>query len=220
MALRGWSVTPATKSCCWPSAASAAGFVRPVPVGAWLNRGPPGRARDPLGLHRQWVSRRWNSWRSWQHLVPLRRVHLRSALWGLPSAAQPPAWGEHPDPTSARHRRAGGAHRVASLELGAAAPADVCTGHGALPLVSAGGAAHHRGHHAGRGDPQDPPASAPCGRPTPNCAGSFPPRSLRLVLRLTSSGGERTRLRPLPWGGTKQPSSDPPPEVSLHTAGG
>ena len=51
MALCGWSVTPATKSCCWPSAASAAGVVRPVPVGHGSDRGPPGRARNPLGLH-------------------------------------------------------------------------------------------------------------------------------------------------------------------------
>jgi len=47
------------------------------------------------------------------------------ALWGLPRAAQPPAWGDHPDPTSARPRRAGSAPRIASLELGAAAPAGV-----------------------------------------------------------------------------------------------
>ena len=123
-------------------------------------------------------SRRWHSWRSWQSWCP--------AVWGLPSAAQPLAWGNHPDPASARHRRAGGVHRVASLKLGAAAPADVCTGHGALPLVSVEGAAHHRGHYAGRGDPKDPPASAPCGRPAPDCSGSFPPRSLRLALRLRS----------------------------------
>ena len=138
---------------------------------------PPSPIRGPMA---PWGcgSRRWHSWRSWQSSCP--------ALWGLPSAAQPLAWGNHPDPASARHRRAGGVHRVASLELGAAAPADVCTGHGALPLVSVGGAAHHRGHYAGRGDPKDPPASAPCGRPTPDCSGSFPPRSLRLALRLRS----------------------------------
>jgi len=43
----------------------------------------------------------------------------------------------------------GGQDGVASLELDAAAPAHLCTRYGALPLVSAGGAADHRGHHAG-----------------------------------------------------------------------
>src|SRR5262245_38172812 len=34
MVSSGWAVTPATRSCCWPSAASGGGFVRRVPGGA------------------------------------------------------------------------------------------------------------------------------------------------------------------------------------------
>src|SRR5207249_3918564 len=45
------------------------------------------------------------------------------ALWRVPRAAQPSAWGDYPDATSARPRRAGGVPHVASLELGTAAPA-------------------------------------------------------------------------------------------------
>jgi hypothetical protein len=80
-------------------------------------------------------------------LVPLPRVHL--VRYGGCLAPHSYLRGAIiPTPTSARHQRAGSSHRVASLELGAAAQAGVCTGHGALPLVSAGGAAHHRGHYA------------------------------------------------------------------------
>src|SRR5215510_14197127 len=35
MVSSGWAVTPATRSCCSPSAASSGGFVPPVPGGAW-----------------------------------------------------------------------------------------------------------------------------------------------------------------------------------------
>src|SRR6266571_8872052 len=63
------------------------------------------------------------------------------ALWRLFGAAQPPAWGDPPDATSARPRRAGGVPHVAALELGAAAAAGLCAGDGTLPLVSAGHAA-------------------------------------------------------------------------------
>ena len=40
-----------------------------------------------------------------------------------------------------------------------AAPAGLCPGYGTLSTVSAGHAAAHRRHHAGRGHPQDPPPS-------------------------------------------------------------
>ena len=58
---------------------------------------------------------------------------------------------------------------------------------------SEGGAADHRRHHAGRGDPADPPASETFRRATPSCSGACPPGSLRLVLRLTAPGGSPTR---------------------------
>jgi hypothetical protein len=71
---------------------------------------------------------------------------------------------------------------------GAAAEAGVCTGQGALSLVSAGDAADHRRPHAQRDDPEAPPASETCGGPAPDCTGACPPGSLRLVLRLTAPG--------------------------------
>jgi hypothetical protein len=61
----------------------------------------------------------------------------------------------------------GGQHVAASLELDTAAQARLCGGHGALPLVSARVAADHRRHHAGRGDPEDPPASETFRRSSP-----------------------------------------------------
>src|SRR5712691_2732576 len=75
---------------------------------------------------------------------------------------------------------------------GTAAEARLCTGYGTLPVLPAGVAADHCGHHAGRGDPEDPPASAARGGPTPDCSSPCPPRSLCVVLPLTVRGGERT----------------------------
>ena len=63
--------------------------------------------------------------------------------------------------------------------------ARLCTGYGTLPVVSAGGAADHRRHHARRGDPENPPASEACRRPTPDCSSACPPSSFRVVLRLS-----------------------------------
>src|SRR6185295_20333018 len=91
--------------------------------------------------------------------------------------------------------------------------ARLCGGHGTLPLVSAGVAADHRGHHAGRGDPDDPPTSEARGGPTPHGASACPPSSLCVVLRLTSPGVERIRPRSLRLGGTKHPASGPPPAI-------
>jgi hypothetical protein len=91
--------------------------------------------------------------------------------------------------------------------------------YGALPLVSAGDAADHCHHHARRGHPEDPPASATCCRPSSHCPSPVPPGSLRLVLCLTAPRASPTRLRPLPWGGSTPPSPAPP-DVSPHTARG
>src|SRR5215471_4142995 len=71
------------------------------------------------------------------------------ALWRLSSAAQPPAWSNPPDTTSARPRRASGTPRSASLELGTAAASGLCAGYGTLPTVSARDLAAHRRHPAG-----------------------------------------------------------------------
>ena len=69
---------------------------------------------------------------------------------------------------------------VAVLELGAAPAAGVCAGDGHMSVLSARGAATHRRHHAGRGDPQDPPPSETCCRPTPHRACPYPPNTVRL----------------------------------------
>src|SRR5215470_14145746 len=90
---------------------------------------PPGRGQRRSRLHLPPAMVLWYHGDTALTVGTLRETgHPRApatrpsgALWGLPSAAQPPAWGDHPDPTSARHRRAGGWHRVVSLELVAAA---------------------------------------------------------------------------------------------------
>src|SRR5262249_41083795 len=100
------------------------------------------------------------------------------------------------------------------------AQAGVCAGHGALPVVSRGDAADHCRHHAGRGHPEDPPASETVCRPPSHGTGPCPPGSLCLVLCLTAPRVSPPRLRPLPWGGTTPPPSPAPPDVSPHTARG
>src|SRR5439155_4445852 len=92
-----------------------------------------------------------------------------AALWRVSGTAQSSAWGDYPHATPARGGRGGAGHRVAALELGTTAEAGVCAGHGALPVLPAGDAAHHRRYHAGRGHPEDPPASETGGGPTPHC---------------------------------------------------
>src|SRR4029453_198904 len=89
--------------------------------------------------------------------------------------------------------RGGDRHGIAALELGAAAEARLCAGDGTLPVLPAGDAAHHRRHHAGRGPPEDPPASETVCRPTSYCRSPCPPGSLRLVLRLTAPGVSQTQ---------------------------
>src|SRR5262245_56972828 len=124
------------------------------------------------------------------------------------------------DVPSAGCGRTRGEHGVAALQLGATAQAGVCAGHGALPVVSRGDAADHCRHHAGRGHPEDPPASETVCRPPSHGTGPCPPGSLCLVLCLTAPRVSPPRLRPLPWGGTTPPPSPPPPDVSPHTARG
>ena len=97
------------------------------------------------------------------------------ALWRLPGAAQPLAWERPPHATPARAGRGDG-HRVAVLELGAAAASGLCAGHGTLPVLSARDTAAHRRHHAGRSDPQDPPPSETLCRPSPHRACPCAPR--------------------------------------------
>ena len=75
--------------------------------------------------------------------------------------------------------------------------ARLCAGHGALPLVSAGGAADHRRHHVGRGDRkflQASESSPWTHLPLPQHVSA---RNLRLVLRLTAPGRERPRPQSL-----------------------
>ena len=88
------------------------------------------------------------------------------ALWRLSGIAQSSAGVDHPHTPPARGGRGGDRHGITALELGAAAEARLCAGHRPLPLLSAGGAADHRRHHAGRGHPEDPPASETVCKPT------------------------------------------------------
>jgi hypothetical protein len=96
----------------------------------------------------------------------------------------------------------------------------VSDGYGTLPLVSMGGAADHRRHHAGQGHQKDPPASETFCRPTSHCTSPCPPGSHRLILRLTTSRASQTRLRPLPCGGPTPPPSPSPPDISPPTVSG
>src|SRR5262245_20188759 len=142
--------------------------------------------------------------------------HASGALWRLFGAAQSSAGGDHPHaPPAGDGGRGGDRHGIAALELGAAAEARLGAGYGALPVLPAGDAAHHRRHHAGRGHPEDPPASATVCRPTSYCRSPCPPGSLRLVLRLTAPGGLGYR-RPSPAGwrmGATEPLSAPGPAM-------
>jgi hypothetical protein len=81
-----------------------------------------------------------------------------------------------------------------------------------VEAILPGDTAHHRRHHARRGHPEDPSASETICRPPSHCPGACPPRSLRLVLRLTAPGGSLTR--------PPQPSSGPEPEVAPLAARG
>jgi hypothetical protein len=131
------------------------------------------------------------------------------ALWRLSGAAQSAAGGAHPDAPPARGGRGEDRHRSAALEVGAAAEARVCTRDGALPVLSAGGAAAHRRPHAGRGDPADPPASATRHGSTCRCPSACPPGSLRVVLRLPTPRVSPPPARAPGLGGAQPPSSGP-----------
>ena len=148
-------------------------------AGAPLRHG--GRARGRLRRHAGTpytavgrVSRRGVSWRAPRASPaagaacgpPCPASRPLGALWRLSSVPQPPAWSDYSHATAARHRQGGDGHRVPSLDLGATAQACVCARYGALPLVSVGGAADYRGHHARGGHPEDPPASETFCRPT------------------------------------------------------
>src|SRR5262249_40141590 len=93
--------------------------------------------------------------------------------------------------------RRGDGHQVAALELGAAAASGLWPGPGALPMVSARGAATHRRHHAERGDRQNPPPSETGCRPTPHRACPFPPSTVRLggLSRRQRAWSRRRRAR-------------------------
>jgi len=102
------------------------------------------------------------------------------ALWRLSGAPQPPARERHPHTAPAGAGGTGSHDHIAAVELGTAAASGVCTGYGALPVVSARDPAAHRRHHARRGDPQDPPSSETLCRPTPHHTCPLPPSTVRL----------------------------------------
>src|SRR5215813_8489178 len=71
----------------------------------------------------------------------------------------------------------------------------------------AGDAADHRRHHAGRGDPENPPASETRRGPTPDRPSACPPGRLCLVLRLRYPSHSREVGGP--WPSCVVPSSFP-----------
>jgi hypothetical protein len=158
-----------------------------IPMAPPLEASPPAYApHDPSQTPQGFGSHRWNCSKSWRRSCPCRACTW-CAMGGGPGAAQPPARGHHSDATAAGCRRGGDGHGVTALELGTAAEARLCPGHGALSVVPAGDAADHCRHHARRGDPDNPPASETRRRPTPDSPSPSPPRNLCLVLHLTAS---------------------------------
>jgi hypothetical protein len=82
MACCGWAVIPASTSCFWPLATSAAGFVRHMPGGAWP-RPPPtwSSACSPGGRHANGSSRyRSSCGTGWP-------LHRTSPPWSIRSFA-------------------------------------------------------------------------------------------------------------------------------------
>ena len=101
--------------------------------------------------------RPWNSWRSWPRSCPchasiwcaMGAVWLHSSLRGaiIPTPRQQGMEDEETDTASPRWSWARLLKRVFALDMAR------------CPCCQRGGAANHRRYHAGRGDPQDPPAS-------------------------------------------------------------
>src|SRR5262245_52258077 len=123
-------------------------------------------------------------------------LSLRLPLTGEEAQRLTPATHKPPGAAGGRHLRCSRPSWGALQSIhqkGAAAEVRLCAGYGALPVLPAGDAAHHRRHHAGRGHPEDPPASATVCRPTSYCRSPCPPGSLRLVLRLTAPGVSQTQ---------------------------
>src|SRR5262245_19007412 len=165
----------------------------PVPRARGRVSGAPprrGQRRPPLHLHAPVVGQDdWDSALAGGTPGEAGRLGAAAArppgaLWRLSSTAQPPARSD--DPHAAPTGRGGtrGQHGIAALERGTAAEARLSGGQSALPLVSAGDAADHCRHDAGRGDPDDPPAPEVRGGPTPHCSRACPPGSLGVVLGL------------------------------------
>src|SRR5262249_15652314 len=105
------------------------------------------------------------------------------ALWGLPRAAQPPAWGDpsHPAPTGAG--RGGGAHGHPILAVGQAAGPRLWAGYAHLSFWPSGPPPVLGLHPPGGGDPTflgAPPAGV-----CPPAYGSGPCSPSTLHIRLT-----------------------------------
>jgi len=186
---RAGSALPRAAQCRWSV------WSKPMAIGS-----PPSRTHGRRAP-RACDFRPWHSGRRWRRSCP---GHASPGCARAAVGRRPVLGGKRSSP---RPTSTGWTRRRPTQEH--------CAGDGALPVWSAGVAAAHRRHHAGRGDPDDPPASA--ARRGSTCQGSSacPPRSLCVVLRLTSPGVEHIRPRSLRLGGTKHPSSGPPPEIPL-----
>src|SRR5262249_54025676 len=111
------------------------------------------------------------------------------ALWGLPRAAQPPTWGDHPHATPAGCGRGGGETWHPVLAVGQAAGPRLWSGDGHLSVLPPWHAPDHGRHHPGVGDHAYLAASPARVRSPSHCPGPWSPRDIRV----------RLNPRPVAW---------------------
>src|SRR5262249_52308152 len=138
---------------------------------------PPGRRqrRSCLHLHSPVVGRHdWDSalaagTRGEVGGVGPPATRPSGALWGVSSAAQPPARNRHPPTAPTGDRRGGGATCHPVLAVGQTAGPRLWAGDAHLSVLPPGLSAHHGRHHPGVGDYAYPAASPAGVCPTADC---------------------------------------------------
>ena len=146
--------------------------------------------------------RRWNCWRSWQRWCPCRASTLSAmpAVWRRIAAAR----GDYPDAAPAGCGRGGGEDWNASLELGQAPGARVCSGYGHVSLVPSWLAPDHCRHHPGVGHDAHPASLQARLRPASHCTCPLSPSNVRLG-RLSPRRHAWSRGRRARSGGVSHP---------------